>query len=313
MARVLRIDRTVPSNWEEALDEFLLSKKAQGASPRTVKDYQYHIGLFFARYPEAWEGGSALKTAVLKHLSQPIATATFNIRRKYLKSFFNWCVSEGIFPKNPLAGIPKRKDEGRIRVIRAEALKKLLELPNQKTYTGLRDYCLILLTLDIGIRPQEALSLRLWDVDLENAVLTLRKEITKNRKPASLPLSPPTVEALRRLIRARHPSWPKDAPLFCTRDGAPFTVRRWQARMRMYSERLGVEIRPYDLRHAFGTLFIRNGGNPLVLQKLLRHSSMEMVKKYVHLAQEDLKKEHEFASPANRLLPRKPRMGKVRD
>lgn len=82
---------------------------------------------------------------------------TYNLSRAYLRAFFAWCVSGGYLAGNPLEGVPKRKDEGRPRSVNGELVKALLSLPDKRTYGGIRDYALILLQVDTGIRPGEAL------------------------------------------------------------------------------------------------------------------------------------------------------------
>ncbi|HHY46817.1 MAG TPA: hypothetical protein GX506_05890 [Firmicutes bacterium] len=89
-------------------------KQAQGVSSRTLKDYQEHITRFFTRHPDAYNPDN-LRQRVLAYMAENIAPATFNLRREYLKAFFNWCVREGIFPENPMTDIPKKKDPGKIR------------------------------------------------------------------------------------------------------------------------------------------------------------------------------------------------------
>ena len=42
---------------------------------------------------------------------------------------------------------------------------------------------------------------------------------------------------------------------------------------------------PHYLRHTFATMYLENGGNIYALQQILGHTSLEMVKKYVHLTQ----------------------------
>lgn len=44
------------------------------------------------------------------------------------------------------------------------------------------------------------------------------------------------------------------------------------------------EFHPHLLRHSFATLFLLNGGDALVLQEILGHTTLEMTKNYVHIA-----------------------------
>jgi site-specific recombinase XerD len=54
------------------------------------------------------------------------------------------------------------------------------------------------------------------------------------------------------------------------------------------------------LRHTFVSHFIMNGGNILVLQKILGHSSLTMTMRYAHLAPEHLQ-EAKMLNPLARL------------
>ncbi|WP_372237770.1 tyrosine-type recombinase/integrase [Paenibacillus sp. P46E] len=60
-------------------------------------------------------------------------------------------------------------------------LIKLLSLPKRDTFVGLRDYALILLTLDTGIRPKEALSLIIPDFNAHSQEIYITSEKAKTR------------------------------------------------------------------------------------------------------------------------------------
>ncbi len=59
-------------------------------------------------------------------------------------------------------------------------------------------------------------------------------------------------------------------------------------------------IYPHLLRHTFATRYLENGGNIYSLQMLLGHTSLEMVKRYLHLAQRKVLREFVNYSPLDR-------------
>ncbi|BAF60316.1 integrase [Pelotomaculum thermopropionicum SI] len=309
--KVATVRKEVPDTWQEALQGFLFWKQAQGLAERTLTDYRKHVSQFFNRHPKAYNSKN-LKSAVLEYMAQPVKPATFNLRLVNLKAFFDWCIQEGIFTDNPLAGFKRRKAEGRVVNIEEEKLARLLTLPNKETFAGLRDYALLLLTLDTGIRPKEAFSLLVDDINLRSLEVCIRSEIAKTRTTRTLPISPVTAQVIRELLQSRHPAWKNSTPVFCSSEGGKMTDLKWGDRLEVYSKQLGVWIRPYDLRHAFALQFLRNGGQPFALQRILGHTDLTMTKRYIALTQQDLREQHTVASPLNTLAPQKHRVRKIK-
>jgi len=150
LKKVVRLDKKKMNTWEDSLKSFLFWKQAQGISQTTLNDYQCHVRMFFKRFSDSWDN-QLLRESILEYMSDQIKPATYNLRLVYLRAFFQWCMEEGFIEKNPLQGFKRRKAPGRIVDVSEDSLMRLLRLPDQNTFVGLRDYALMLLTLDTGV------------------------------------------------------------------------------------------------------------------------------------------------------------------
>jgi site-specific recombinase XerD len=296
-----------PRTWEEYLQSFLLEKQVSGCRERTIEDYRYHLTRFFQGYGGDLQDFEALRKRCLEYLGGGVAPTTFNIRKACLSGFFTFLIAQGVLAQNPLKGMKRRKDGGKPRSIPLEVLQKLLELPNKKTFAGLRNYALILLQLDTGIRPSEALHLLPQDFNLKAMEVTIPCEVAKTRVSRTLPLSPAVAQWVQRLLSVRPKEWGEEVPVFCSEWGKPLLETSWNHILRNYGKKLGHRITPYDLRHSFAILFLRNGGNVFALQRILGHTDLTMTKRYLALTQGDLREEHEKSTPLHTLVSKRVR------
>lgn len=287
---------------------FLAFRQAEGLARRTLEDYRAHLTAFSARIPEGTED---YRAAVLSYLSDDINPNTYNLRFAYLKKFFSWCLEEGLLScAHPLAGLKKRRAVGRVVHIETDTLADLLRLPDRRTFTGLRDYALMLFSLDCGARPGESLQLRLGDFDLAGLLVTIPAPAAKTRQARTVPITAQTVLAVQALLAARHPEW-GDAPVFCSEDGGAYGVRSWGHRLKDYAARLGKTITPYHLRHAAALGMLRRGMNVFALRDMMGHADLSTTQKYLALTLDDLRKAHAESSLVNEVAPRRHRVRKV--
>jgi len=217
-----------------------------------------------------------------------------------LSAFFNWAVREELLPQSPMKNVARPKvprflpdpfSEQEIRALIA-ACKNLTDR------SSLRMAAMLLFLLDSGVRVGELLSLKLSDLELEQA---RAKVMGKGAKERYVYFGRSTKRALWRYMSL---SRPEPAPnvdnLFLTFGGRPLPQRQFAHLLARLGESAGVtKVHPHRFRRTAAVQFLRNGGNIFALQKLLGHETLEMVRRYVELASDDVAEAHQKASPVD--------------
>ena len=299
---------TVPGP-EEVVSQFLLFKQATGIAARTYKDYKKTISLLFSRFPDALDYP---RKRTLEFLSSYENPCSYNVYYAYLKVFWDWSIAEGYIAgdQHPLSGLKKRKPRGRIVQFDDKEITHLLKQPDKTTYAGLRDYCLLCLQIDTGIRPGEALQLLPGDFNTERGEIIIRAEVSKTRTYREVPISVPTQEAIMKLLDVQPESW-TDAPIFANETGAMLKETSWSRRVAAYGKKCGLKITAYHLRHVAALLLLRKGADVFTVQRMLGHATMDMTKHYLAaLNLEDTKKGHKKAGVMLSLLGEDPPVNK---
>jgi hypothetical protein len=93
---VVPLSRHAKPTWEEALEDFLNLKGAEGRAPRTLTDYRKHVTRFFKLYPDAHENERKALSSLLKHLAEAKTPPTHNLRLEYPRGYFRWLWEEKI-------------------------------------------------------------------------------------------------------------------------------------------------------------------------------------------------------------------------
>jgi integrase/recombinase XerD len=64
---------------------------------------------------------------------------------------------------------------GTVRFLDQKQVERLLQVPNTRTATGLRNACILRLLWETGLRIDECLSLKLEDIDIEARTVVVRR------------------------------------------------------------------------------------------------------------------------------------------
>lgn len=307
---------------------FVLTKRTDGKSPRTVEYYEGNLHRFlWYSERESWPDDVRLITEW--HIREFLGYVASEVHRwglngngsessqrqashstvhhyyAVLKAFFNWCVREGFLAQSPVAKVkisnPKPKV---IQPYASEEIAKMLavcdyDYQHNAKFLGSRNRAIILILLDTGLRVSEIANIRLEDIGTERGWIKVQG---KGGKERVVRIGATAQKALWRYLTYRPDNG--RAELWLTEEGTVLRSDGIQIMVKRLKQRAGLKSNGncHRFRHTFAVNFLRVDRNPFNLQYLLGHSDLRMVRHYVAtLGMEDALRAHEKASPADLL------------
>ena len=174
-------------------------------------------------------------------------------------------------------------------ILTPDEQRALLKQPNRRYPTGERNYLMLRLMLDTGLRLSEAIHLRWRDIDLNTGKLMVRQG--KGAKDRTLWIGDDDLKLLRKW-RTRQAKDVKGEPVhvFTTLDGKPVSPRYVQQAVKRYAAKAGItkNIHPHTLRHTFATDLYRQTKDIRLTQKALGHANIATTTIYTHIVDDDL-------------------------
>jgi integrase len=210
-----------------------------------------------------------------------------DILRRGLAQAVEW----HLVPRNVAEAVkPPRPAPKEMKALSADEARRLLESAGED-----RLEALYVLAIHTGMRQGELLALRWQDVDLENAVASVRRTLTRSggkvvlgepktkKSRRSIRLTPQAVEALRKHLRRQlrdieilGDHYQDQGLVFTTGTGAP--INPSNLRQRSFApllKRVGLpHMRFHDLRRTCATLLLSRGVHPKFVQELLGHATI---------------------------------------
>jgi len=217
--------------------------------------------------------------AARERLRQGRQPGTVNQYLATLSHALNTAVLEwGWLDSSPLRRVRRlREPRGRVRWLDEAERQRLLAAGAASSNRLLLP--VVILALSTGARKQELLSLTWRDVDLRRERLLLHQTKTGERR--SVPLTGRALAEMQALAKVRRID---TALVFPRRDGrAPIDLRyAWQQALRQAGL---ADFRFHDLRHCCASYLAMNGASLVEIAEVLGHKTLQMVKRYAHLAE----------------------------
>lgn len=231
-------------------------------------------------------------SAFLNHLENErgVSARSRNVRLAALHSFFRYVTfTEPVYSglaQRVLAIPNKRFDRRPIEYLTQPEIEALLSAPDRTTWGGRRDYTLLRVAAQTGLRISELIGLRRGDADLGTGGSV--RCLGKGRKERATPLQKDVVAALRLWLR-ECPGVPED-PLFPSSRGGPLSR---DAVERLLAKHLAVarthcatlakkHVTMHVLRHSKAMDLLQQGVERSVIALWLGHESIETTDVYLH-------------------------------
>ncbi|WP_460293955.1 tyrosine-type recombinase/integrase [Clostridium tertium] len=235
-----------------------------------------------------------------KDFGNTISDTTINNYIRNMKVFFNYCLERRYIKVTPMENIKylkaKRKMKDEITDIEFRALIKAI---NITIYSEYRDYTIIQLIFDTGMRLTETLNLKMEDIDVERRTILIPAEINKGKKDRYVFFSNTMANILKSWIQYKD-RYCTSEYLFPTKKGTIITASNFERNFRLYKQRASIakNISPHGLRNNFAKRFLLSGGDIFMLSKILGHSSVTVTEQaYLDVTMTDIRKSYQRFSP----------------
>ena len=266
---------------EEAYDEFLCSCKDRGLSDGSIASYREKVELFLTYTDVDVED---LDNEVVYEFRDWLKThrnfndVSTNTTYRTINVFFKFIHDEY---QVPLFHLDYVKETKKIKqIFSSDDIKKLLRQPDLDscTYSELRDWCIVNIVLNTGVRASSIVNVKIEDVDFKAKTIHFRH--MKNRQEQVFPLKKDTLKIIRLYLDCVEDEL--DEYMFINSEHKQLTSKQLSVSFQRYCKNRNVKVTSFHcLRHFFATRLLQETKNIHLVSKTLNHSSVAVTERYV--------------------------------
>lgn len=319
-------------SFEDAIEDFMIYCTNKDLSKKTMKSYESTLKLF-SKYIEDEKNIYSplmLKPCDIKEyleftktkgkysyvgdvssiscnnpsargdFGKQVSMWTVNNYLRNIKVFYNWLYRSKLIKNDPMESIRQykhsRKPKSEIKDIDFNKIIKGLDITKFSEY---RDYIILQLLMDTGMRIGETLNLKVEDVLIDKKAIFIPAEINKGRKDRYVFFSTTMQQLLRRWIDYKERYFDTEY-LFISSRGSNFNISNFEKNIKKYCIRANLteHITCHQIRNNFAKRFLLSGGDIFMLSKILGHSSVTVTEQaYLDVTNEDIRKSYFKFSP----------------
>lgn len=285
------------------LQPFLDRLAAEDLSTATRRGYRYDLLQFTAWYATL-HGFAPELPRITEHdliawrqnmlTLRRFKATTINRRLEAVRHLLRWAEASGAVTTNVASEVKTvrlARDRKPVGLTAAEVHGLLRAAGESSHGLARRNYALVQLMLQTGLRIGEVAALRRADITLRGRVGAVRVRHGKGLKEREVPLNATARRALRQLFEKDLAARPED-PVFRSTHNQPLPIRSIQNTITALVRRAGLTrpgISAHSLRHTFALAWLRQHPGKLVeLAQLLGHESLDTTALYTRASSDDL-------------------------
>lgn len=269
--------------------QYLIVEK--GLSKKTVEAYLTDLKMFFEYFKDKKDtselGPYDLNSFMLYGASIGRTPSTTLRRAASIKHFYVFLKKDGYY-NDEIPEVDGPKKEKNLPVyLSIEEVERLLDAPNMKSLSGIRDKAMLELMYASGLRVSELLELEKANINLKKGIVIVFGKGAKERK---VPIGDFALEYVVKYINeVRGKFHGADSKyLFLNKKGQPLSRIYFFKQIRKYASEVGINkmISPHTLRHCFATHLLEGGAQLRTVQEMLGHSNIATTQIYTHVSSE---------------------------
>ncbi|WHY93735.1 site-specific integrase [Neobacillus cucumis] len=291
----------------EMFEEFMLIKKGEGLAKRTIQEHYVHFGYFkdyIGRELTADEMTTDLFMGWITFMLEEMdySPMTVNIRVRTVRAFLRYVYEEKMWIDEPIHRRfkPIKAPIDVVEAFTVEEFRRLIAAIDDDTYVGYRTKVITFVLLDTMVRVSELVDMKRQNIDFKTMSIRLEAADTKTRTARIVPISPRTAKLLSEYLHETEEFG--NEYIFLSYEGEKIGESTVRDNLRVYGQVAKItnkRVSPHTLRHTGALFYILNGGDPFSLQRILGHSHMNMVRRYVQMTNMDVQNQHSVHSPLN--------------
>lgn len=293
--------------FDEAFEKFIRKCKVKNLTAKSIRSYEQKIRPFKEYLEYADIELEDVNADVIDDFivwvrdTHNANDITINSYLRTVRAFTYYCMTNDYIAQFKVH-IPKATKKMK-ETYSDQELSVLLKRPNKKecSFTEFKTWAFENFLIGTGVRLSTALDIKIKDIKFDDNLIFLGQ--TKSRVQQYIPLSRSLALIIKEFLEIRGGD-PGDY-LFCNNYGRKANERTFQKMVADYNHNRGVERTSiHAFRHTFARLYILNGGNAFILQKLMGHSDISVTKEYVDLFGTDLSVGYDRLNPLDNLSKR---------